>query len=437
VAKKEKLVGVRYTNIGSDQLPGAIRVACAYALQAYGFIGRFAGKGTGGNKCRKFISEFETIPDGEQEEWFYTDTVASNVRVLGRTEIAEIAKGLTVNRDGEVVELEYLQSYTSNDPVARALSVCLATKINFFRTNHHTGQGEMSGFVKKVLSMLYPMLFKEAELRAVQDAVHNVGHWMSTHIGLNALGMFTGKRVAISPVAALIGKAATNLATDFVARVDSLPAGTAPYAVVHATLKEFSTNKAFTVAPYAEEMFAAAEAIEELIAGSKKAAEEKAVDLRLTYHMGAMYLTGQPRKVFTNPAPIGTVGSFLLNLKGSSSLTASPLISKEDPSTHTRVKTYEGQFGFDECWEAFCAGMRGIRGKMGKRAQQAMASVTTGGLISLEAYKKLNKFSAGGSAAAETIHSETLAIMDTVPEDDDEMGDEEPGPSFGRKRKRT
>jgi hypothetical protein len=141
--------------------------------------------------------------------------------------------------------------------------------------------------------------------------------------------------------------------------------------------------------------------------------------------------------VFTNPAPIGTVGSFLFNLKGSSSLTSSPLISKEDPASHTRVKTYEGQFGFDERWEAFCAGMRGIRGKMGKRAQQAMASVTTGGVISLEAFKRLNKFSTSGAAAAEVIHAETKAIMDEVPEDDEEMGDEEPGPSFGRKRRRT
>jgi hypothetical protein len=288
VAKREKLVNVRYTNIGSDQLPGAIKVACAYALQAYGFVGLFAGKDTDGNKCRKFVSERETIPDAELEEWFYTDTAASDIRVLGRTEIAEIAKGLTVSRDGEVVELEYLQSYTANDPIARALSVCLATKINFFQTNHHTGQGDMSSFVKKVLSTLYPMLFKEAELKAVQDAVHSVGHWMSTHVGLNALGMFTGKHVAISPVVALIGKAATNLATDFVARADSLPAGTASYAVVHATLKEFSTNKAFTVAPYAEEMAAAAEAIEDLIAGAKTAAQNKTVDPRLTYHMGSV-----------------------------------------------------------------------------------------------------------------------------------------------------
>jgi hypothetical protein len=58
VAMKERLVGVRYGSINADQLPGAIRISCAYALQAYGFIGWFAVKGTKGSRCRRFISEF-------------------------------------------------------------------------------------------------------------------------------------------------------------------------------------------------------------------------------------------------------------------------------------------------------------------------------------------------------------------------------------------
>ncbi len=267
-------------------------MACAYALQAYGFIGWFAAKNSGGNKCRTFISEVDTIPAAELDLWNYTDTPASDFRVFSQTEVAEIAKRLTVDKDGEVPELAYLQSYVGNDCVARALSVCLATKINYFQTNHHTGQGEMTSFIRKVLSTLYPNQFKEADINQLKDAAHTVGHWMSTHIGLNSLGMITGKPVAISPVAALMGQAATNLASDFVARADSLPAGTAPYAVVHATLKEFSTNKAFTVAPYAKEMAEAAKLIQDLLDEAKEARKNKTVDPRLAYHMGAAYLTG-------------------------------------------------------------------------------------------------------------------------------------------------
>lgn len=287
----------------------------------------------------------------------------------------------------------------------------------------------MTSFIKKVLGTLYPNQFKDADINAVKDAAHTVGHWMSTHVGLNSLGMITGKPVAISPVAALLGKAATNLASDFVARADSLPAGTAPYAIVHATLKEFSTNKAFTVAPYAEEMAAAAMVIHKLLEDAKEARKTNTVDPRLAYHMGAAYLTGQPRKTFTSPAPIGTVGSFLFNLKASSSLTASPLISKDDPSTKTKMKTYESAYGFDERWESFCAGMRGVRGKMGKRAQEAMGSVTTGGIIPLDKFLALNQFSPASAAAAADIHKETDRIMNEVAGDESE-------PSFGRKRRK-
>ncbi len=437
VAVKERIAGVKYKSVSADQLPGAIRVSCAYALQAYGFVGWFAVKGAGVNRCRKFISELDTIPDTEVIDWFYSDSVASDIRIMGRQEISSIAQGLTVDKDNEIVEFEYLKSYTTNDAVTRALSVCLATKINFFQTNHHTGQGEMSKFIQKGLNTLYPSLFREAELKLVQDAVHRAGHWMSTHVGLNALGMITGRKVAISPVAALIGKAATNLASDFIARADSLPAGTAPYAVVHATLKEFATNKAFTVAPYNDEMAEAAKSIDTLIKDFKQAAIDRTVDPRLYYHMGSMYLTGSPRKIFTNPAPIGTVGSFLFNIKSSSSLTASPLISKEDPIARTRTKAYEGQYGFNERWEAFCVGMRGVRGRMGKVAQRAMASVTTGGLVTIEAYRKLNEFSSAGIAVADAIYRETSEAMAELPEEEEEIEDEDAGLSFSRKRRRT
>jgi hypothetical protein len=206
---------------------------------------------------------------------------------------------------------------------------------------------------------------------------------------------------------------------------------------VHATLKEFATNKAFTVAPYIDEMAEAAESIDTLIKGFKQAAIDRAVDPRLHYHMGSMYLTRSPRKVFTNPAPIGTVGSFLFNIKSSSSLTASPLISKEDPIARTRTKAYEGQYGFDERWEAFCVGMRGVRGRMGKAAQRAMASVTTGGLVTIEAYRKLNAFSSAGIAVEDAIYMETSEAMAEQPEEEGEIEDEDAGPSFSRKRRRT
>ncbi len=127
----------------------------------------------------------------------------------------------------------------------------------------------------------------------------------------------------------------------------------------------------------------------------------------------------------------------MFNIKSSSSLTASPLISKEDPIARTRTKAYEGQYGFDERWEAFCVGMRGVRGRMGKVAQRAMARVTTGGLVTIDAYRKLNEFSSGGIAVADAIYKETAEAMAELPEEEGEIEDEDAGPSFSRKRRRT
>ncbi len=59
----------------------------------------------------------------------------------------------------------------------------------------------------------------KAEAKLVSSAIHATRHQMSTHADLNALGMHSGKHVALSHVSALIGEAASSLASDFVARV--------------------------------------------------------------------------------------------------------------------------------------------------------------------------------------------------------------------------
>jgi hypothetical protein len=65
-----------------------------------------------------------------------------------------------------------------------------------------------------------------------------------------------------------------------------------------------------------------------------------------------------------------------------------------------------------------------------------MASVTTGGLVTIEAYRKLNAFSSAGIAVADAIYMETSKAMAEQPEEG-EIEDEDAGPSFSRKRRRT
>jgi len=61
-----------------------------------------------------------------------------------------------VDKDGKVTAFEYLASYADRDVACRVLNLAIATKINYFTTNHHTGQGEMTKFIRKVFATLYP-----------------------------------------------------------------------------------------------------------------------------------------------------------------------------------------------------------------------------------------------------------------------------------------
>ncbi len=88
---------------------------------------------------------------------------------------------------------------------------------------------------------------------------------------IHALGMKTVRIVALSPISNLIGQAATNLAIDFMARVDAFPSGTAPHAIVHACMCEFGSNKAWIVAPHTYDIIATCKALQAIIDGHKQA----------------------------------------------------------------------------------------------------------------------------------------------------------------------
>jgi len=67
-------------------------------------------------------------------------------------------------------------------------------------------------------------------------------------------------------------------------------------------------------------------------------------DPRVKYHMGALYLTGAPRKEFQQQAAIGLVGSFLLNIMPKSTLAASPIVKSK----------YQGSDSYDDDFNRYC-----------------------------------------------------------------------------------
>ncbi len=66
-------------------------------------------------------------------------------------------------------------------------------------------------------------------------------------------------------------------------------------------------------------------------------------------------------KVIVRPAPVGTIGSFLFNVKHSMSLASSPLVTKTEGQVGH--KAFESAYGFDEQRDAFCASLAETRGK--------------------------------------------------------------------------
>jgi len=68
----------------------------------------------------------------------------------------------------------------------------LAVKWNWYQTNHHTGQQDMSAFVKKYLTIAWGHLMGTEGIACTEDQVKKVmwlcGHWASTHLMLKAWG---------------------------------------------------------------------------------------------------------------------------------------------------------------------------------------------------------------------------------------------------------
>ena len=144
----------------------------------------------------------------------------------------------------------------------------------------------------------------------------------------------------------------------------------------------------------------------------------RTVDPRLQYHMGAVFLTGAPRKVFVSPAPIRTIGSFLFNLRGGSTLAQSPLITRPSATGRSREREYMGKHGYDEEWETLCAGLRGQKATVTEAVSRALSGVNTAGVMSKEAYVRFCAIAGTDAGVAVQNYDEAVAVLAA---DDDEM----------------
>lgn len=140
----------------------------------------------------------------------------------------------------DAADLLVLNSWVNLDNVRSALTGVLTTKANFWQTNHHTGQGQISGYPKKFVLIT----FEPAQTQHATDMLHTVGHWASTLRILN-LAEIQGIRHVDNPD----GDATLTLSDDAKLRFNSYPAGTHRAVLAYELAKKLKSSNIAKICP--------------------------------------------------------------------------------------------------------------------------------------------------------------------------------------------
>jgi len=223
----------------------------------------------------------------------------------------------------------------SGQDVARAFSIMVATKANWWATNHHTGQGELQGYAKKIALAFFTK--DEAELPATATIMRLLGHWVSTRYILTLAGigdLLVTRAIASSPVSECLIKVA--ISTDAKLRFHSLPSGTHKMGVCFEAGKRLVESPLAIVCPGIEQF------------DVLPAVRDKVMARPAQYHTGAFYLTGRERAAYADTdydGMIGRLGTFISVTAPASTLAKSP---------HFKPLSVESKMDFDRSWQNAC-----------------------------------------------------------------------------------
>lgn len=210
-------------------------------------------------------------------------------------------------------EVKHELAFTQKD-LSRCLTVMLGTKINWWLMNHHTGQGVVVGYAKKVGMVSYELKEEEIQDSGYTKFAHTVGHWCSTKFVLRELGI--QHIVAYDRPAAAIQFKATE---DLKLRLTSPPAGTHKHTVAVAAVKRLILHCVRGYCTVLPEMPGIISNFNRMMRAPAR------------HHIGAKYLTGQDRiDIDDNLASgvLGRLGTFVKYFASASTLAASPHFSK-------------------------------------------------------------------------------------------------------------
>lgn len=245
--------------------------------------------------------------------------------------------------EGEYVMAENLLAPPSDDETVKlkelliekrinqTLTMMIATKANYYMTNHHTGESMVSasGYTKKVINM-----YVTAQNSDTVKMVHKIGHWCSTLLILRKAEV-PGIRTDNSSL--FQHRKEYTLAQDALLRFQAPPAGVHKMAVLEIAVRKL----------IAHDMCKYWIMLTELAAVLRAMAQLRAMGARC--HIGAKYLTNGDRadtqEAVAN-AVHGRLGAFIRTFFSGSTLVQSP---------HFTEKAMKSAEDFDPTWLNHCA----------------------------------------------------------------------------------
>jgi hypothetical protein len=264
---------------------------------------------------------------------YIAERTNGNVKIrnfLVRAAYAIVMTGFFSFEDGDIVLAPDAIISEANDAASRevaailddtmisnALSVVIGTKINYWATNHHTGQGSLQGYARKVAMTKLALNTGELDGADWLEAIHRAGHWASTIVILGALNISDIRIVSTHfPPSDIVQ------ASDMKLRVTAPPAGTHRHAVAYAIAKLLSLHPA---APLSDVLGCGA--MDTVVKNYNKIKDTPGL-----YHTSASYLCGTCVTGFEDTAAenvLGRLCTFVDSFMSRSTISLSPHVSKK------------------------------------------------------------------------------------------------------------
>lgn len=216
------------------------------------------------------------------------------------------------------------------ESLRKVMTLICATKLNFFSTNHHTGQGTLSGLPLKIFNSFYDPDNTRDMTPVLCSTIHMIGHWACTRhmlhtIGIPGIGKSTVRK----------GFYKLGFSPDFDLRKGVMPAGTAALSLCYAIIKKMKGTRLI----YAIE--------DEQMITKICTTYWTVFKNRPAYHMSAKLLTGADRIPFDDnefAALLGFLGSFIHTFYPTSSICKSPKIKRGEKLVYKEYETYSEDF---------------------------------------------------------------------------------------------